>query len=52
MVDYSETLLSIKKSMELVHKALLAGNPDVAEGYLKAVAASAEMLAAWIHQTK
>ena len=38
--------------MELVHKSLLAGKPDVAEGYLKAVAASAEMLAAWIHNNK
>jgi hypothetical protein len=52
MIDYSETLLSIKRSMELVHKALLAGKPDIAEGYLKAVASSAEMLAAWIHQKK
>jgi len=52
MVDYSEILLSINKSMQEVHKLLLAGNKDAAESYLKAVSASAEMLAAWLHQNK
>ena len=52
MVDYSETLLSINTAMKEVHKLLLANKVQEAEGYLKAVAASAEMLAAWIHQTK
>jgi hypothetical protein len=52
MVDYSEILLSINTSMKEVHHLLLAGNKEAAEGYLKAVAASAEMLAAWIHNNK
>ena len=36
MIDYSETLLSINKSMQEVHKLLLAGNIEAAESYLKA----------------
>lgn len=52
MVDYSEVLLSIKKSMDAVHKALLSGKPDIAESYLKVVAANAEMLANWLNQNK
>lgn len=52
MVDYSEILLSINKSMQEVHKLLLAGNKAAAESYLKAISASAEMLAAWLHENK
>jgi len=52
MVNYNEILLNINKSMQEVHKLLLAGNKDAAESYLKAVSASAEMLAAWLHQNK
>ena len=52
MVDYSETLLIINKSMQEVHKLLLAGNKAAAESYLKAISASAEMLAAWLHENK
>jgi hypothetical protein len=52
MIDYSETLLSIKKSMDQVHKFLLAGDIDAAIGYLRAVSESADMLAAWIKNNK
>jgi len=52
MVDYSETLLSIKKSMDQVHKLLLAGDVDSAIGYLKAVSDSSDMLAAWLKHNK
>ena len=38
--------------MQEVHKLLLAGNKAAAESYLKAVSASAEMLAAWLHENK
>ena len=52
MVDYSETLLSIKQSMEQVHKFLLARDIDAAIGYLKAVSESSDMLAAWLKNNK
>jgi hypothetical protein len=52
MVDYSETLLSINTSMKEVHNLLLAGDKEAAIGYLRAVSASAEMLAVWIDQNK
>jgi hypothetical protein len=48
MVDYSETMLSINNAMKDVHDSLLAGDKKAAVGMLLAVAASAEMLAAWI----
>jgi hypothetical protein len=48
MVDYSETMLSINKSMKEVNDFLLTGDKKAAVGMLLAVAASAEMLAAWI----
>jgi hypothetical protein len=52
MVDYSETLLSIKRNMDQVHKLLLARDVDAAISYLKAVSESADMLAVWIKNNK
>ena len=52
MVDYSETLLSIKRSMDQVHKFLLAGDVNSAISYLKAISDSSDMLAAWLKHNK
>ena len=52
MVDYSETLLSINTAMKEVHKLLLANKVQEAEGYLKAISESADMLANWLHNSK
>jgi hypothetical protein len=46
MVDYSETMLSINKSLKQVHDSLLVGDKKAAVGMLLAISASAEMLAA------
>ena len=50
MIDYSESMLSLKRNLQDAYELMLKGQQEQAANILRAMSEGAEMLSVWIKQ--